>query len=60
MSPTYHNSSEHQDFFEYHSGLVRVQLIILFGCQYGTHISNFCGMRENKPFKGKNCVLHIF
>lgn len=41
MSPTYHNSSEHQDFFEYHSGLVRVQLIILFGCQYGTHISNF-------------------
>ena len=25
-----------------------------------THISNFCGLSENKPFKGKNCVLLIF
>ena len=25
-----------------------------------THSSNFCGLRENKPFKRKNCVLLIF
>lgn len=25
----------------------------------GAHISNFCGLRENKPFKGRNCVLLI-
>lgn len=26
----------------------------------GTHISSFCGLRKNKPFKGRNCVLLIF
>lgn len=26
----------------------------------GTHISRFYGLRENKPFKGRNCVVLIF
>lgn len=26
----------------------------------GTHISCFCGLGENKLFKGRNCVILIF